>query len=208
MSRTDQLDAYCADKQPIRLGASHNFRFKCKAMDTVDAQGKVNINPEIDPKLIDLSGALIAFGGESTCLPDYEEDLNKIVTRGQLWGRKSLNYLKGARSKCHLNSSLAWQANQDKIFIATGYALSKDGTWHQHSWCVQVKDNGPCIIETTEARELYFGFVLTLDESIEFVDMNTDEGCDLQSNTLTLWQSRFPELYQKPVKASSKRPFV
>lgn len=43
--------------------------------------------------------------------------------------------------------------------IVYGWALSDNGTWYCHSWCI--KRNGPeNIIETTRPRVSYFGFVL------------------------------------------------
>jgi hypothetical protein len=41
------------------------------------------------------------------------------------------------------------------VVIATGYALSDDGLWRQHSWDV-LRDG---ILETTKARQKYFGIL-------------------------------------------------
>ena len=55
----------------------------------------------------------------------------------------------------------------------TGYALSDDGMWRQHSWCIcdageeYIEDS--IIIETTEKRLAYFGFIMDEEESEEFV---------------------------------------
>ena len=51
---------------------------------------------------------------------------------------------------------LAAGALSGLIGIGTGYALSVDGLWRQHSWGV-ARD---LIIESTEARVKYFGRLL------------------------------------------------
>jgi hypothetical protein len=41
--------------------------------------------------------------------------------------------------------------------IGTGYALSEDGLWRQHSWGLR-EDGG--VVETTSGREMYVGLRL------------------------------------------------
>lgn len=58
------------------------------------------------------------------------------------------------QSECHANCEALYQKNKThKIY--TGYALSKDGLWRNHSWIIT--KNGS-IIETTELRVLYLGY--------------------------------------------------
>ena len=45
-----------------------------------------------------------------------------------------------------------------------GYALSGDGLWREHSWLLADK----AVVETTESRLLYHGFVRTDDEAVIF----------------------------------------
>ena len=66
------------------------------------------------------------------------------------------------------NSALLWDANREKCQIATGYALSADGCWRQHSWVVQPLTTKYRIWETTEKRIAYFGFILNDEECEEF----------------------------------------
>jgi len=46
----------------------------------------------------------------------------------------------------------------------TGWALSNDGIWRQHTWLLK----GKAIVETTSPREKYYGFVLTDEEANQF----------------------------------------
>lgn len=178
-SITDQLDALCAvRKAPIRLGSTSPFT---SITTPVDPE-RLNFLNERWP-LSDLSKddrtvveGLLKFGGQHTLVPPLEEDMKKLLHRGQLWGPTN-KIMKGRQSQCHENSCLCWEANQDKsIFLATGYALSDDGLWRQHSWCVNPRARSIHVIETTEKRELYFGYVMTLDETLDFGYHNTDTG--------------------------------
>jgi hypothetical protein len=49
--------------------------------------------------------------------------------------------------------------------IATGYGLSEDGLWRQHSWLW----NGKKVLETTVPRTIYFGVMLNDVEAARFV---------------------------------------
>ena len=53
--------------------------------------------------------------------------------------------------------------------VCTGYALSDDGMWRQHSWCIDKRPRTTKIIETTEPRVLYFGYVLNDEETKRFI---------------------------------------
>lgn len=120
---------------------------------------------------IPLQQTLLSFGGEEVCMPFYlDDDVEKFITRGQLWYGDPHLMMEGAPSRCHMNSAMCWRENQDKVLIATGYALSDDGMWRQHSWCVYIhEDEGEnMIIETTEPRVAYFGYVLNEEESFQF----------------------------------------
>ena len=74
--------------------------------------------------------------------------------------------IKGAPNGCHKNSAKLWSEGKGKI--VTGYALSDDGLWRQHSWV----NAGNQLIETTEPRVIYFGYTLDEDESKEFDNNN------------------------------------
>ena len=119
-------------------------------------------------KLMLLSKRLLGFGGHGVVLPDVEEDYDAIMERGQLFDGKGTRFRKGRPNQCHCNSCLLWEANKDISSIATGYALSQDGLWRQHSWVVQPLTVKYRVWETTVERVAYFGFIMTPEECEQF----------------------------------------
>ena len=58
--------------------------------------------------------------------------------------------------------------------MMTGYALSADGIWRQHSWLVAFdNEDYPYIVETTEERISYYGFAMTYEECEIFLYWNS-----------------------------------
>lgn len=128
------------------------------------------------PEIVAFCKLLRSFGGEEVALSNDEPDLEAIMTRGQLWYDDNLLLKKGRRNGCHGNSSRIWEKaqkeNNPNIYLATGYALSDDGMWRCHSWCVDTSNEETRIIETTVERLLYFGFVMTEEEAKQFLEEN------------------------------------
>lgn len=122
----------------------------------------------VDPRMLDLRKLLLSFGGEEVCLPDFESDLSKILERGQLWCGDRIHMMKGEPCHCHSNSGSCWYEDRDNTVICTGYALTHDGMWRQHSWLVELRPRKNKIIETTVRRIAYFGFALNEQESWDF----------------------------------------
>jgi len=123
---------------------------------------------KLQPGLAALRVKLLELGGHTVCLLQ-EEDLDKIISRGEMFkGRGSL-MMKGRPSQCHANSAELWNVNKNKVEIVTGYALSLDedglGVWRQHSWLVTKEGR---VVETTTKRKTYFGFRMTTVEAEEF----------------------------------------
>ena len=83
-----------------------------------------------------------------------------------------LQRMLGEDCHCHSNSALLWEVNKDKTVICTGYALSADGMWRQHSWLIHRKPRSNRVVETTEPRILYYGFAMTPELCEEFVNEN------------------------------------
>ena len=139
--------------------------------------GKI-IFPEAGPayngQYMDLAKRLLSFAGASVCIPDLEEDLDAIMQRGQLWLGNRSQLMKGEGSRCHSNVSELFRNNRDEheVAIATGYALSDDGIWRQHSWLLWRKLRSVSLVETTEPRLLYYGFVMTHWEGDQFMRDN------------------------------------
>ena len=86
---------------------------------------------------------------------------------------------KGEPSQCHTNSAMLWEANKsrtlegpyrEELALATGYAMSEDGLWRQHSWCVLRTPARVKVVETTVPRVAYYGFVMTHAEAERFAE--------------------------------------
>lgn len=197
---THFLDQACAAKgKPIRLGDLSPHKATCRPM---DEERRQFLRKKISgtPSQAVLVGPLVAFGGEFALVPSLEEDLDYLLKRGQLWGATG-KMMPGAPGQCHMNSALLWEANQDKLFLATGYALSDDGLWRPHSWCIHPGKTKPSVIETTVKRELYFGFVMNLEETLRFAFNNSDFGVDVHETTA----KRYEFEVEKIVPAKPKR---
>ena len=124
--------------------------------------------PDKDETSIKIKDRLLEVGGTRIIMPMFDEDTEKIESRGQFWlGSRAIMRI-GRPSQCHANSANLYSANKDKLRICTGYALSEDGIWRQHSWCIWGKENFNRIVETTLGRVLYYGFVMEPDECEEF----------------------------------------
>ena len=114
------------------------------------------------PELKKLHQKLLSLGGDFVVL-NNEPDLKEIITRGVLFNNYKVKLCKMQISHCHSNVANLWTQRKN-IQIVTGWALSGDGLWRQHSWALQ----GKTIIETTEVRIKYFGFILTAAEAEQF----------------------------------------
>ena len=126
-----------------------------------------------------LKQLLLAQGGCEACLPAIEEDLAQIISHGQLWDNLTTKRMKGRPCQCHANASELWYNNKDSwrtkgfaVIICTGYALSSDGFWKQHSWLIQAKPRANVLIETTEPRIAYYGFGMPYKMAEEFESEN------------------------------------
>lgn len=115
-----------------------------------------------------LKKILLDIGGWGAVIPHVEKDLEKILGRGRRFPGKSKT-MRGQPSQCHSNSAYCWDENRELCKICTGYALSRDGVWRQHSWCYT---NNGVVVETTEKRVQYFGYVMDEDECEQFLFEN------------------------------------
>ena len=69
----------------------------------------------------------------------------------------------GRPISCHHNVARQWRSKRFSA-IGTGFGLSADGLWREHSWGLTSKS----IIETTQVRVAYFGVRLTGENAIRF----------------------------------------
>lgn len=132
----------------------------------------LKLHPKMDPKLFHLKGRLLDFAGDAVCLPAYEPDLENILEYGQFWLGYNAERMPGENCRCHSNSARLWEANWDRTVICTGYALSADGMWRQHTWLIHRKPRSNRVVETTEPRILYYGFAMTPEMCEEFANNN------------------------------------
>lgn len=195
-NQIQHIDQVCSHKAPIRLGGVHDFKTRFQVLEPQRIEFLKERYTGGGAQIEKLRSGLLKFGGSFTLIPGMEEDLEKLIARGQLWGATG-KMLRGAQSQCHSNSALAWESNQDKLFLATGYALSEDGLWRQHSWCINPRPRSVQVVETTVERQLYFGFVMTLEETIEFADNNTDFGIEVHPDTYARYGLDIPRGYEK-----------
>lgn len=120
-------------------------------------------------KLLALRTKLLSFGGEEVCLPYIEDDLDLIIKDSQFWYGQNVIFKKGMPSRCHQNIACYFLDNPEKIKICTGYALSEDGMWRQHTWGLRTyKTKEDVIIESTVPRVAYYGTVLSTDDAHQF----------------------------------------
>jgi len=103
---------------------------------------------------------------------DTPKTVKKILEKNTDFSVSKVTLKRGQPSSCHSNSA-SLSARNENYHIATGYALSKDGLWRQHTWVVQQNQaKGWNIIETTEKRVKYFGYILDEEEREEFIYEN------------------------------------
>ena len=121
------------------------------------------------PELKQLKSILLRIGGEFLVAPPKpDSDIPSLLQAGFVTsGPITLKIMKS--SSCHQNVAALWNHKKAGIVaLATGYALSDDGLWRQHSW--GILRNG--ILETTQPRTKYFGLVLQGEKADHFAASN------------------------------------
>jgi hypothetical protein len=127
---------------------------------------KEEIEGERQPNWDLLEKKLLEIGGEGVNHV-FEEDLDKLLTRGKAWPTKRVIVNPGIPSQCHVNCAGLYDANEGRAKIVTGWALGPDDeTWRQHSWLWWAPKKQ--LVETTLKRRAYFGFELTKLEAGRF----------------------------------------
>ncbi|WP_260703867.1 hypothetical protein [Edaphobacter flagellatus] len=121
------------------------------------------------PELKPLKALLLRFGGIFLVAPPKPDpDITLLLESGFLMhGRVVTKPMRS--SMCHQNVAAVWKRRKPRIVgIATGYALTEDGLWRQHSWGI-LRDG---MLETTCEREKYFGVLLRGAEADHFAESN------------------------------------
>ena len=127
----------------------------------------------------DLEIILLNKGGERVVNRE-EIDLVKLVRSGKFYEPKELDeyILHPLRAcQCHYNACAYYDTfiktssnSEEEINISTGWALSDDGLWRQHSWIYFPIKNS--ILETTVERVMYYGILLEGQSHCDFVSCN------------------------------------
>jgi hypothetical protein len=129
---------------------------------------------ERQPDLRVLRRLLLSLGGVHVVAPSsHDVDLKRLIVAGFVMAgpvvRRGMK-----RSECHRNTAEVWAEKRHKIVgIGTGYSLSDDGLWRQHSWGLRREG----ILETTVLRVKYFGVLLQYEKADFFAVTNLDGGC-------------------------------
>jgi hypothetical protein len=109
---------------------------------------------------------LLDLGGEEIAAR-YEEDLEILLLLGEEFVGRARRR-PGEQSQCHRNAGRLYR-NGELAAIATGWALSDDRIWRQHSWGIDWKGR---IVETTEPRLMYYGVYLVRQAAAAFAEGN------------------------------------
>jgi hypothetical protein len=119
---------------------------------------------EYDPCRAELERRLLDLGGTLALLFLPDSHVGELLDRGRYFpGARALMQL-GEPSACHANSAMMFVRSKGAVWIASGYALSADGLWRQHSWGVDADDGR--VLETTDRRVRYFGILLNDCETL------------------------------------------
>ena len=124
---------------------------------------------------------LLGHGGALVKHPvDPERDIEYLLMHATVWHvdpvRGEVHFVEGVAHQCHANAGALWlkgsTPNREHAVtgIGTGYALSGDGLWRQHSWAVTSHE---VIVETTEVCVAYAGIVLSGPPARLFAALNT-----------------------------------
>lgn len=111
--------------------------------------------------------ALVLSHGGSLVVPPANPDpmIDVLARDGGVLSPYGIEPVAGARSDCHFNVVHLWLTGSI-VAIGTGYALNGD-LWREHSWGWNNEDQ---LIETTEARDRYFGVRMVGDQAKWFAD--------------------------------------
>lgn len=126
----------------------------------------------------DISAILLGLAGDHVTFPSFEEDFKPIMSRGKPMPGRGSQFVRMQPNQCHRNASVFFQNAEEvepgRFQIATGYALTwhdnGTGIWVQHTWLWDTKFDR--VIETTQKRACYFGFILDAEETDKFCHEN------------------------------------
>ena len=115
---------------------------------------------------------LLSHGGSVVVPPrNPETDLEALLAEATPMSLRTQHW-PGDPGECHRNVGAMWIDGTIES-ICTGYALSDDQLWRQHSWGLSV---GGELVETTDQRRAYVGITLPAGPaSVQFAGSNAPE---------------------------------
>jgi uncharacterized protein YodC (DUF2158 family) len=111
----------------------------------------------------ELTTFLLSLGGQLVVPPIYTDGMvRRLLVDGLCFADMPLTVEAGEPNDCHGNVVRLWRGG--RAMIASGYALSEDGLWREHSW--GVRDG--TVVETTEPRQCYWGVLINDDDAGDY----------------------------------------
>jgi hypothetical protein len=121
------------------------------------------------PELRLLRRMLLKLGGQFVVAPSKRDpDLSALLESGFVMGGP-VKLVAMKTNSCHQNLANIWRTQKFGVIgIGTGYVLTEDQLWRQHSWGVLREG----ILETTKERTKYFGILLQGSRADRFARFN------------------------------------
>ena len=134
--------------------------------------GRLNNLAEQQPAILLLRDRLLKLNGIHLVAPtEPDPDVDSLLVSGFVMDA-AVHFEEMAENSCHWNVATLWlRGREDLVAVATGYALSADGLWRQHSWGMRHN----AIFETTEIRTCYFGLLMEGADADAFAHRFFDE---------------------------------
>jgi hypothetical protein len=137
---------------------------RIKDLYTKRVEDQSSIQPGYEDAWEEMTSVILGYGGVAVVPSLSPESRVKDLIREGRGFSATARPISGVPGECHRNTALAWMRGEIGT-VATGYALSADGLWRQHSWGV---DDLGQIAETTQSRLAYYGVELTGEQALAF----------------------------------------
>jgi hypothetical protein len=119
------------------------------------------LQPGFEAAWEELSQTLTKFGGKAVVSgAETLEMLELLNERAEMEQPRSVRVQAMEAGQGRRNALMCWARSLGTEKMISGYALSVDGVWRQHSWARDERG----IIETTEVRVAYFGAERSFEE--------------------------------------------
>lgn len=121
------------------------------------------------PEIEILAELLLDLGGIQLVAPPKADPAVALLVDAGVVMARPVHCQAMEDGKCHQNVARLWRQKRHEVLgIGTGYALSDDGLWRQHSWGIRREG----ILETTSLRAKYFGLLLQGVDADSFAESN------------------------------------